>query len=171
MVSIASVTYKDTGLRLVVEKLRELRMFTLTLGFQGPSGMQLYATGINVASVALFNEFGTGKMAARAFLRSAIFEGRKVIERLWAIGLERLMTRDSYTVKELFTSIGSSVVELIERKIASAANWAKPNKPSTIAAKGHDLPLHDTELMSESVTWAIRDRSGNIVKQGNSHGK
>ncbi len=166
------VEFKDTGFELIKRKLKELKQLSLTLGFQGPKAAQLYEeTEINVATVATFQELGTGAgVPARSFLRSAMFEYRDKIVRLYALAVQRMIREPKLTAQKTLERIGASVVKLIERKIETARGWAKPNKPSTIKRKGGDFPLHDTDLLSKSVTWAVRGRAGNILAIGSSNG-
>ena len=78
---LVAVEFNDLGLGLIRTKLRKLRHLHLTLGFQGPKASQLYETGINVATVATFAEFGTRDAPARSFLRATMFEHRDKIVR------------------------------------------------------------------------------------------
>jgi hypothetical protein len=165
-----SVTYKDLRLKDILAKIAAVGKLALTLGFQGDKAAQLYPEGVNVATVALYNEFGTVNAPARGFLRAAMFEFRDKIERLFAVALARMVNTPSMSPMKALESVGRSIVQLIERKIRDSRSWAKANAPSTVAGKGFDYPLHDSFLMSRSVTWAIRDRSGNILAIGGSHG-
>ena len=162
-VTAAKVQLVDHGWIGIKKQFKELKTHRLTIGFQGKSGAQLYPEGINVASVATYQEFGTGHgVPARPFLRAAMFEHRDKIARLYAIGLARLVA-GKITVMKLLAGLGAAIVKLVERKIESSRAWAKPNSPAT---NRPDFPLHDTDLMSKSVTWAIRGKSGDIISTG-----
>ena len=147
-----SVKFKDKGFKLIKRKLTELGTLSLTLGFQGPKAAQLYPTGANVATVATFQEFGTGTIPARSFLRASMFEFRDKITRLFALAVQRMIKQPKLSAQATLERVGASVVKLIERKIEAARAWAKANAPSTVANKGHDFPLHETDLLSKSVT-------------------
>jgi hypothetical protein len=70
------------------------------------------------------------------------------------------------TVRELAKS-GAEIAELVRRTIMSSRSWAKPNAPATIKKKGFDWPLNETGLLAEeSISWAVRSKTGKIVKQG-----
>jgi hypothetical protein len=161
------ITFRDFGLALVRQRLRELGELAITVGFQGPEGAQLYPTGVNVATVATFQEFGTRKIPQRAFLRSTFFERRDDVERIMAGAVESTITERTVPPVQALSDAGRAIVRLVERKINTSRGWAKPNRPATIAKKGFDYPLHDTDLMARSVTWAVR-RGGSIVATGGS---
>jgi hypothetical protein len=70
------------------------------------------------------------------------------------------------TVREL-SKAGAQIAELVRKTIMSSRTWAKPNAPATIKKKGFDWPLNETGLLAEeSISWAVRSKSGQIVKQG-----
>lgn len=158
-----TITYKDTGLRELRERLKALTKLSLTLGFQGESGRQKYATGVNVATVAMFQEFGTFRIPQRSFLRSTMFEQRERVEEIMARAAT-LVVHGLGPVAAL-SDAGGLIAGLIKRKIDTSMGWAKRNQPSTIAAKGFNFPLHETELMAKSVTWAVR-KGRSIVTMG-----
>ena len=157
------ITYKDTGLKIVQDRLKELGELSLTMGFQGPKGEQLYPTGVNVATVALFNEFGTKTIPARSFLRSTMFERRDAIERVMATAVGVTITEFGVPPVTALSEAGDAIARMVKRKINTSRGWAKRNRPSTVEKKGRDYPLHDTNLMAKSVTWAVR-RRGVIVQ-------
>ena len=67
--------YKDMGAKKISEQLDYLGELFLTIGFQGATALALYpnkSTPINVATVALYNEFGTQNAPARPFMRRTI---------------------------------------------------------------------------------------------------
>jgi hypothetical protein len=170
----AQVTLNTRGLEILQGNLRALGEHVLTIGFQGPSGAQLYPTGVNMATVALYNEFGTRNIPARAFLRSTMFERRDRIESIMADAASRVLEDVSISaagaVVESLSQAGREIVALVERKINTSKGWAKRNAPATVAKKGFDYPLHETDELARSVTWAVRrgSASGSIIAQGGS---
>lgn len=165
-----TVRFIDKGLGLIREKISQLKRLILTIGFQGAKGMQLYDTGINVATVATYAEFGTQNAPARSFLRATMFEFRDKIAKLWADAYRRLITLKHVSADEMLEQVGRGIVKLVENKIARAYSWAKANAASTVKAKGFDYPLHETDLLSRSVTWAVRAPGGAILSIGGSRG-
>lgn len=170
-----SVTLKKRGLEILVGNLRALGRHVLTIGFQGPDGVQQYEGGINVATVALYNEFGTKSIPARSFLRSTMFQQRNKIEKIMARAAKRVLENvDTFSpnpaVIESLSTAGAEIVALVDTKLVRSRGWAKRNAPSTVAKKGFDYPLHDTGKLEGLVSWAVRSGSaqGPILAQGKS---
>lgn len=160
----ATVTENTEGLDLLRKRLAELKGLRLTLGFQGSKGATLYENGANVATVAFWQEFGTIDIPARSFLRSTMIEKRGDIVRAFAVELRPVFERGRDPVKAL-AAVGAKVAAMVKRKIDTSRQWATPNAPSTVAKKGDDFPLHESDLMSESVTYAVR-RGPSILAEG-----
>jgi hypothetical protein len=170
MAADIQVEFRDTGLTQVRDILRRLNELSLTIGFQGESGGQLYPTGANVSTVALYQEFGTKTIPQRAFLRSTMFERRDAVERIMGDAIGEAITQASTSISPAIGALsraGAKIVRLVERKIDTSTGWAKANAPSTVAKKGFDYALHETDLMARSVTWAVR-RGSTILASGGS---
>ncbi len=170
MAADVQVEFTDTGLTQVRRFFTSLSGLSLTIGFQGESGGQLYATGVNVATVAMYQEFGTKTIPQRAFLRSTMFERRDEVERILGDSIGDALTSTAPTISpeiDALSNAGRGIIKLVERKINSSLGWAKGNAPSTIAGKGFDYALHETDLMARSVTWAVR-RGFTILASGGS---
>ena len=116
------------------------------------------------------NTYEVHMKGPRSFLRSAMFEFRDKIARLWAKAYGKMIVTPSFTPDAMLAQIGRGIVKLIERKIDGAHSWAKANAPSTVARKGFDFPLHETDMMANSVTWAVRGLGGGILAIGGSRG-
>lgn len=170
MATGVQIEFKDTGLTRVRDIFRRLSGLSLTIGFQGEKGGQLYPTGINMATVALYQEFGTKTIPQRAFLRSTMFERRDAIAKILADAIGEALTQASTSLSPAIGALsraGAKIVKLVERKIDTSTGWAKQNHDSTVAKKGFDYPLHETDLMARSVTWAVR-RGPSILASGGS---
>ncbi len=179
-----------TGLDAVRVKMLGLRSLTLTVGVQGQKGMAIVqpmsnaaravrtgtrrrgvtpkiAVGrINMATIALFNEFGTRKIPQRSFLRGALFANREKIAAKIAQIMEQYIARPMMDAVTALSRIGAFVASLVKTRINTTSHWARSNAPSTIAAKGFDRPLHDTGRLSKSISWAVRGPGGSIISEG-----
>lgn len=164
------VKFIDKGLGLIQTKLKRLKTLELTIGFQGTTAAKQYKGGINVATVATYAEFGTQNAPARSFLRSTMFEFRDRIAKVYAKAYGRLLALKSFTPEDMLEQVGRFIVQLVEGKIDRAYSWAKANAVSTIKGKGFDYPLHETDLLSRSVTWAVWAPGGAILTIGGSRG-
>jgi len=160
----ATVKTNTKGLDDLRTRLRKLDGLRLTLGFQGSKGITLYENGANVATVAFWQEFGTIDIPARGFLRSTMVEQSSAIARAFAVELAGVFDRKRDPVEAL-AAVGATIAKMIKRKIDTSRSWATPNAPSTIAKKGDNFPLHESDLMSESVTYAVR-RGASILREG-----
>lgn len=115
-----------------------------------------YPDGTPVASVALWNEFGTRRdgeehTPERPFFRQAIRQMETDIPEILRNGID---PEKGVLDRRLANRIGAHAQALIERQIQTLA---KPeNAESTIARKGSGKkPLIDTSLMLQSVTFQV----------------
>jgi hypothetical protein len=160
-------SFKDTGASKISKQLDILNGHVITIGFQGSTALVKYPGGPNVATVAMFNEFGTENMPERQFMRRTVSANRQKIGAESARLLGQVATL-KLGAMEALDQLGRFVAEAMSAQIDQSKRWATPNAPSTADAKGGDQPLVDTGLMQESITWAIRKGSelGPIVKEG-----
>ena len=150
--------------KALAKRMRELRGLTITLGYQGASGQRHYMSGINVATVAAYQEFGTVNIPARSFLRRTAFDKSRAIGELMAEAIAA--TIEGKAPVDALVKIGPGLVDLFRRTIQAADSWAKPLANSTVKKKGHDTILVETALMIRSLSWAVR-RGDLILREGN----
>jgi hypothetical protein len=179
-----------TGLDAVFRKMQALGSLSLTVGVQGAKGAavvvpvsnavraartgtrrstrtpRLSAGRINMATIALFNEFGTRGIPQRSFLRGALFENKDKIAAKIAEVMERYIARPQMDALTALSQIGKFVASLVKTRINTTSHWARSNAPSTVAAKGFDRPLHNTDRLSKSISWAVRGPGGSIISEG-----
>ena len=180
---MAVVVKKDfSKLQGIKVKTSLLGRYQVLVGFQGKGAMRLYPNGVNVATVATYQEFGTQGtetnegVPARSFLRSTMFEQRSKIAQIYADAVSAIFAdpRGSRggtsgaldSVLEHLAEVGDAVLRLVSDKLRRSKSWAKGNAPATIAKKGFDNPLHETDQMTESISWVIRDLSGGTIREG-----
>lgn len=110
---------------------------------------------VTVLDVATWNEFGTGQIPERSFIRAWFDENlpgaRELVRRL----LESVAAgkRDLATVPEV---LGTTFVAQIQKRMAAGIPPA--NAPETIARKGSSTPLIDTGQLRSSITFRARPR-------------
>jgi hypothetical protein len=165
-------TYRDMGAKKIGERLDQLNSLSLTIGFQGQTALELYPDGkINVATVALYNEFGTQNMPARGFMRRAITENLNAIQGEFGKHFAMVVELRETPIEAMF-AVGRFVADAMVDAINTSTTWAAPNAPSTVENKGHAHPLIETQLMKKSITWAVRSGSalgaalGSVVAEG-----
>ena len=114
------------------------------------------ASGLTVAQVATFHEFGTENIPERSFIRSAVAENRDKISKLIE-GLKPSILQGS-SLKAL-SIVGEYVQTLIKSKIQTGdSSWAEL-RPSTIRRKGSSKALIDTGQMLNSVRYVVKGKS------------
>ncbi len=123
---------------------------TLQVGFIDTT----YPDGTPVAMVALWNEYGTPNakhpIPPRPFFRTMI--ANKSGE--WPDGIAAKLKDSNYDVDETLNQVGKIIEGQLRDSIINGG-WAG-NKASTIARKGFDRPLQDTEHMVNSITHKIK---------------
>jgi len=159
---------KDTGIGRIDKQLDVLNGHVLTIGFQGSSALVMHGgSGANVATVAMFNEFGTENSPERPFMRRTVSANRSKMK-LESAELFAQVLNLKISAIDALDRLGRAVAEMMAEQIDASPRWAPPNAESTIESKGSDQPLVDTGLMKSSITWAIRKGSamGPVVKEG-----
>lgn len=123
----------------------ELKRMKLSVGFK--AGEHFEENGMDVAEVAMRNEFGDDTTPSRPFMRQAIENHGTEISQI----VKRAVQRDN--AADILNLIGDGVSQLIRDEIDNG-DFA-PNAPSTIARKGTDKPLIDTGTMRDAVGYWI----------------
>ena len=187
-----TVKKKGPGIDAVFRKMRAISSLTLTVGVQGaraakPVGRKeirggflnldqetgeltehivTLRAGTNMASVAFFNEFGTRNIPQRSFLRGGIFEARADIAEEIAKAMARYLVQPKADAVTALATVGRLAASKVRTRINTTSHWARPNAPSTVKAKGFDRPLHNTDSLSKSLSWAVRGPGGSIISEG-----
>lgn len=115
-----------------------------------------YSDGTPVATVALWNEFGTRNpdgsihTPERPFFRNALRKSRRKISRLIAQEVDpKTMVVERRTAER----VGALVQGEIQREIVRLR--IPPNAPSTIRSKGSSNPLVNDRVMTLAVSWNV----------------
>jgi len=107
-----------------------------------------------VATVAMWNEEGEG-IPKRSFIREGFIENIQNsalfdVTVLYKLGL---VAEGKMNMSQLLASIGPELAKSMQQEIL---NFSTPrNAPLTIALKGKDDPLRDSDTMLNSVEWQI----------------
>lgn len=103
---------------------------------------------------AAYNEFGTGHIPERPFMRTAMRVNRAKYLRTMKKDAQVILAKGGDgLLRASLDRLGAMAQGDIQHSITSG-HWT-PNAPSTIRAKGSSRPLIDTGEMRNSVTWAI----------------
>ena len=125
--------------------LQDLSKMRLGIGIR--AGEHFEEDGTDVALVALGNEYGTDNAPARPFMTQTVENHAKEINQ----SVKNAFKKDK--AEEVLKRIGERVAQLMCQEIMDG-DFA-PNAPSTIARKGSDKPLIDTQTMINSVEFWI----------------
>lgn len=113
-----------------------------------------YADGLPVASVAIYNEYGTPTAPARPFMRP-VMHGQKQTISENLTHLYKSAIRNNQNTMKVLEMIGEDVRWRIQAQIL--ATNTPPNAPSTIKAKGFNKPLYDTGFMLNTVSYQTEE--------------
>ena len=112
-----------------------------------------------VATVALWNNEGIG-IPKRAFMDEGFIEEIKKSPEfneklLYKMGL---VAEGKMNMSQLLSSIGPELAAMMKQEIIEFSTPG--NSPLTIALKGKDDPLRDTDTMLNSVDWQLGLKGG-----------
>lgn len=108
-------------------------------------------TGLAVAQVAFWNEYGTIHAPARPFFRTMI-ESKSP---RWGIGLGNALRKTNYNARNALAIMGEGIRGQLRQSIR---DWSQPpNSPRTVARKGFNKPLIDSALMLRSADYQVLD--------------
>ena len=132
-----------------MEKLRSKRVF---IGFQ--AGKVIDDRGVDMAQIAMFNEWGTSTAPARPFLRQTADEN---LDDIKAFGGEKIQDiAEGGMAEDALKQLGVYGKGLVQEQIKNGT--FEPNAPSTIRRKKSDKPLIDTGKMRQSVNFVIKKK-------------
>lgn len=109
-----------------------------------------YPDGTPTAAVAFWNEFGTTDIPPRPFFRTTISN----MSGAWGKRLGDAAVHFDYDGEKVLNLMGQTMAEDVQ---SSITGWTDPaNAESTIASKGFNAPLRDTNHMHDSVDYEVK---------------
>ncbi len=129
------------------------RTVTVSVGFQDGATYPTESGGnpVYVAQVAFWNEYGTSRAPARPFFRTMIAQKSPK----WADNIARVAKLNNYDMVKTMNIVGVAITDQLRDSIINGG-W-EGNAASTIARKGFDKPLQDTEQMVRHITHEVVD--------------
>lgn len=107
-------------------------------------------SGIPVAQVAFWNEFGTTTIPPRPFFRTMIARESKG----WSVLVHRAAKHYDYNGETVLKFMGVKIAEQLQQSIVG---WQSPaNAPYTVKKKGFNKPLIHTAHMQNSVDFEVK---------------
>lgn len=157
------VVDRDLGFRAILDEIEALSNSTLLVGIQEEAKTHVQnlngrtqIAGESVAEYAAKNEFGSGNIPQRSFMRTAFDENLTRIEAITAIQYGKILDQD-IGVRQGIGIIGQAITGMIKIKIRQIVS--PPNSAYTIAKKGSSKPLIDFGQMFGSITYVVKTRS------------
>lgn len=164
----AKLSIRDRGMEELRRNLGALGRIRVEAGVQPPKSERTYPDDarVTVGHVAAWMEYGTddGHVPARPFLRhtaeTSVGEARELLRKVVSDVVD-----GRGTPVDGLERVGRFYRDAIVDTIDRARSWAKPLAQSTVERKGHDAPLRETDLLRESITYAVVD-GDTVLRQG-----
>ncbi len=118
-----------------------------------------YATGLHVAQVAFWNEYGTSRAPARPFMRQTVSANSSA----WGDHLGKFLKANDYRANHSLGLLGHEVKDDITESIQA---WPADNAPLTVKKKGFNHGLIDTGTMMRSVDFEVSGAPGGTGGSG-----
>jgi hypothetical protein len=123
------------------------------VGVQGSKAEASHGDGVTTAQVASYNEFGTGHIPARSFIRATIDIHEHALQTL-ATKLGQGVLAGKLAAPQALGLLGEHALGLMITRIHD--HIAPENAPSTIARKGSSTPLiAHSGLLKNSLTTQV----------------
>lgn len=122
---------------------------TVNVGFL--EGATYPDSGLPVAQVAFWNEFGTTKIPPRPFFRTMIANQSKG----WSVLVGKAAVHYKYDGQMVLKLMGEKIAEQLQQSIIG---WQEPpNAPYTVEQKGFNKPLIHTGHMQNSIGYEVKE--------------
>lgn len=142
--------WRDFGKR--IESLQGTDPHTL-VGVQGSDASASHGSGKTNADIASYNEFGTGHIPARSFIRATIDRHEGALLKLCA-QLGQAVVDGKVQTPQALGLLGEQTRGLMIQRIT--AHIAPPNAPETIRRKGSSTPLIAfTGALKNSINYRV----------------
>lgn len=166
MVAKTKVKDIDRGWKTLVTKIGKLDRAFVQVGLQaGDKGEkrvkrkgqpdQIVESDEDIALIAAVNEFGSGPIPSRPFMRQTFDKNERELSA--RVGAEfSAVVSGSKTPQQSLEQLGLWYTYKMQAEVASG-DFA-PNSPVTIAIKGSSRPLIDTGRMRQSIRHVVKIR-------------
>jgi hypothetical protein len=112
-------------------------------------GPQPIVSGLHVATVAFWNEFGTARAPARPFMRQTVAEKSPA----WGARMARVAIKTKFNGPQTLKLMGEGIRDQF---VTAIKRWPADNSPLTQAIKGFNKGLIDTDVMQRSVDYEVK---------------
>lgn len=147
-----SVTVKDTDMgfeEMVLGAESLLRQAYVKVGVIGQAS---HGDGLTIVDIATFHEFGTEHVPPRSFVRATVDGNIQKIQDRQEEIMDKILFEGADAQVEM-GRLGLEVQGMMQKRIKDRIS--PPNKPSTIARKGSDVPLIDTGQLWRAISFEV----------------
>jgi len=141
---------KDYGFKRIELDFKALRGRGVKIGLMGNDQVE----GVSVVDYATYNEFGTSRIPARPFMQTTADTSKETVTKFTEYLVGRMID-GKITDTTVLQNLGAKYQSLVQKTISDAKNWAVPNAPGTILAKGSSSPLINTGRMVGAVRYEV----------------
>ena len=149
---MAGVIDRDLGYNRIMRNLQKLYGMEVVAGMLRDSGKA--SNGASYVDIATWNEYGTGHIPSRPFIRISADTNKQAWEKLAQQCVNNVIDGDS--PRDAAQVVGHKMVEDI-REVFGDTSMLKANAPSTIKKKGRNEPLVDSGEMRRRVNFRVEE--------------
>ena len=146
---MAGVIDRDLGYNRIMRDLERLYGMEVVAGMLRDSGKA--SNGASYVDIATWNEYGTGHIPSRPFIRISADTNKAAWEKMAQQCVNGVIDGDS--PRDAAQVVGHRMVEDIRKVFGSSE--LKANAPSTVKKKGRNEPLVDSGEMRRRVNFRI----------------
>jgi hypothetical protein len=103
--------------------------------------------------IAFYNEFGTRHLPARRLLKTTMYQSGRIMDRELLQAFHKI-EQNGMSVEQAMRDVGKEMVEVVRSFINR--RLPPPNALSTIAKKGFNNPLIDSNTLHNSIQFKYR---------------
>ena len=150
---MAGVIDRDLGFNRIMRDLERLDGTEVVAGMLRDSGKA--KNGASYVDIAAWNEYGTGRIPSRPFIRISADTNKQAWEKLAQQCVNNVI--DGGSPRDAAQVVGHRMVKDI-RKVFGDTSMLKANAPSTIKKKkGRNEPLVDSGEMRRRVNFRVEE--------------
>lgn len=121
-----------------------------------------YVDGMNVATVAFWNEYGTRSAPARPFFRNAVAENKEK----WRSILLQLLKATEYDTHSALSMLGEEMMADIRQQIIDGG--FEGNTDATLLLKDR-FPMNPEDITLDDVLQAVKDAKDGVKPEGSNN--
>ena len=131
------------------KRVTAIGKLTIRVGVFGANASRAHPSGGgSVGEIAIRNHYGAPGVPARPFLTYALRKHRRAIQETF-----RGVVASGATPEQVGELVGAFAAGAVQETISDRI--PPPNAPATVAAKGSDVPLIDSGILRQSISYEV----------------